>query len=388
MNLAATGPRAAVAVVGLALLLSTLTTVASAQTPGGDGARFSASAEYLLWWLKDSPAAPPLLSTGTLGDPDFSVVFGARDYDTGAQPGGRFTVGYRFDRDWALEGMGFFLTSTSATRTVSSSGAPGSTRLVIPIFRVDENREWRLTMASPGDFAGDVRESLGNSLHGVELNVARRIAGADGWRLDVLGGARYLRLRETLSLAGSSVALDAPDVFDVTDVFETTNRFYGAQGGIKAEYARDRWFAQASAKVALGVMRESLDVSGTLVTNDFNDLGAPQTFIGGVFTQPSNIGRYRRDRFAVVPEVALRVGYRLTSWASLFVGYTFLYASTVARPGDQIDRGVNTTQAMAFQAPQTPPPSPTLTGPARPAASVRDSDFWVQGVSAGISFSY
>ena len=43
---------------------------------------------------------------------------------------------------------------------------------------------------------------------------------------------------------------------------------------------------------------------------------------------------------------------------------------------------------MAFQAPQTPAPSLTLTGPPRPAAGVRDSDFWVQGVSAGVSFSY
>ena len=71
-------------------------------------------------------------------------------------------------------------------------------------------------------------------------------------------------------------------------------------------------------------MRESLVVRGTLLTNDFNDLAAPQTFLGGVFAQPSNIGHHQRDRFAVVPEAALKVGYRLTSWASLFVGYTFL----------------------------------------------------------------
>ena len=375
-----------IALALFALLLSTMVTAASAQ--GGEGARFSASAEYLLWWMKDSPASPPLLSTGTLGDPDFSVVFGGRDYDTGAQPGGRFTIGYRLNRDWALEASGFFLSSTAVTRTVVSTGALGSARLVIPFFRVDDNREGRLTMASPGEFQGDVRESLGNSLHGAELNVTRRIAGADRWRLDALAGVRYLRLRETLSLAGSSVALDVPDVFEVTDVFETTNRFYGAQAGIKAEYGHDRWFAQVTAKVALGVMRQSLDVDGTLLTNDFNDLASPQTFVGGVFAQPSNIGHYGRDRFAVVPEFGAKVGYRLTPWASLFVGYTFLYASAVARPGNQIDRGVNTTQGMAFQTPQTPAPSLTLAGPARPAARIRDTDFWAQGLSVGVSFSY
>jgi hypothetical protein len=361
---------------------------ASAEAPGLDGARWSASAEYLLWWIKDSPAAPPLLSTGTLGDGDFSVVFGGRDYDAGAQPGGRFSVGYRLTPEWAVEGIGFFLPSTSVTRTVTSSGAPGSVRLVVPVFRVDESQEGRLTIASPGEFFGDARESLISSMHGAELNVTRRITGTDRWRLDALGGFRYLRLRETLSFSASSVALDVPDVFQITDVFEATNRFYGAQAGIRGEYTRDRWFARATAKVALGVMRQSLDVAGTLVTNDFNDFGVPQTFVGGVFAQPSNIGSHDRDRVAVMPEIALKVGYRLTSWASVFVGYTFLYANAVVRPGDQIDRSVNTTQAMAFQAPQSPPPSLTLEGPARPAVRFRESDFWVQGLSLGVSFSY
>ena len=367
--------------VALALVLCTASG-ASAQVG------LSGSAEYLLWWTKDSPAAPPLLSTGTLGDPDFSVVFGGRPYDAGAQPGGRFRLGYRVDDEWGLEGIGFFLPTTSVTRTVSSSGAPGSVRLVIPVFRLEEGQEGRLTIANPNEFHGAVRESFTTNLHGAELNVTRRLAGAAGWRVDALAGFRYLRLRETLGLAANSVALDVADVFNVADVFETTNRFYGAQAGVKGEWARDRWFVEGSAKVALGVMRESLDVAGTLVTNDFNDLGDPQTFVGGVFAQPTNIGRHRRDRFAVVPEVGLKLGYRLTSWASLFVGYTFLYASAMARPGDQIDRSVNTTQAVAFQPPQTPAPPVALVGPAGPAARLRDSDFWAQGLSVGVSFSY
>jgi hypothetical protein len=382
MTGATIGRRAASVVV--ALILAMTTTVASAQAPSG----FSASAEYLLWWMKDSPAPPPLLGTGVLGEPDFSVVLGGRDGDTGLQPGGRFTAGYRFNPDWAIEGVGFFLSSTSETRTVSSTGAPGSPRLVIPVFRVEQNQEGRLTVANPGDFFGTARESLSNSLHGVELNVTRRIAGGDGWRLDALGGLRYLRLRETLSFAASSVAIDVADVFDPSDQFETTNRFYGAQAGVKAEYTRDRWFARGTAKVALGVMRQSLHVTGSLLTNDFNDFATPQTFASGVFAQPTNIGSYHRDRFAVVPEAGLSVGYRLTPWASVFAGYTFLYANNVARPGNQIDRGINTTQSIAFQAPETPPPALALAGPPRPAARIRDSDFWVQGLSVGVAFSY
>jgi Putative beta barrel porin-7 (BBP7) len=366
----------------LALSLSMTASAASAQS------RVSASAEYLLWWTKDGPAAPPLLSTGTLGDPDFSVALGGRDYDAGAQPGGRFSLAYRLDGDWSLEGIGFVLPTTSVTRTVSSSGAPGSVRLVIPVFRIEQGQEGRLTIASPNEFHGAARESLTSGLHGAELNVARRLAAAGSWRVDALGGIRYLRLHETLGLAAHSVALDVPDVFNVADGFGTTNRFYGAQAGVKGEYARARWFVEGSAKVAVGVMRESLDVAGTLVTNDFGALGDPQTFAGGVFAQSTNIGHHRRDRFAVVPEVGLKVGYRLTSWASLFAGYTFLYASAAARPGDQVDRRVNTTQALAFQPPQTPAPAVALDGPAHPAARLRDSEFWAQGLSVGVAFSY
>ncbi len=375
-------------VLALAVVLLAATTPAWAQSPAGDGARFSASAEYLLWWMKDSPAPPPLLSTGRVGDSDFSVVLGGRDYDTSPHPGARFTVGYRLTADWALEGIGFFLPTTSVTKTVSASGAPGSPRLVVPIFQVDQSAEGRLTIANPGEFLGAARESLRSSMHGAEVNVTRRIASGDRWRLDALGGLRYLRLSETLSFSASSVALDVPDVFQPADVFETTNRFYGAQLGVKGEYVQGGWFGQGTAKVGLGVMRQSLDIAGSLLTNDFNDLGAPQTFAGGVFAQPTNIGSHDRNRFAVVPEVGLKAGYRFTSWASVFVGYTFLYASAVVRPGNQVDRNVNTTQAMAFQVPQSPPPSVALAGPAQPAARFRESDFWAQGLDVGVSFSY
>jgi hypothetical protein len=375
----------AAALVVLALFTPVPT---SAEAPGLDGARWATSAEYLLWWMKDSPQAPPLLSTGSVGQPDFSPVLGSRPYETSPQSGGRFSVGYRINPDWALEGIGFFLPDASDTKTVQSSGAPGSVRLVVPYFRVDESRESRLTIANPGDFYGAARESLTGGMHGAELNVTRRIGGGDRWRLDALGGFRYLRLRENLTFSASSVAIDVPDVFQLTDIFETTNHFYGLQAGVRGEYAWDRWFARATGKVALGVMRQSIDVTGSLLTNDFNDLGDPQLFVGGFFAQPTNIGSHGRDRFGLVTEAGLKVGYRLTSWASIVVGYTFLYANPVVRPGSQIDRNINTTQSLAAQIPQSPPPPLTLTGPALPTVRWRETDVWVQGLTAGVSFNF
>lgn len=376
------------AIVAVTLTLLATAGAARAQMPNDDGPRFSTSAEYLLWWIKDSPASPTLLSTGVLGESDFSTVLGGREYDLGPQQGGRFTASYRLTPDWTIEGIGFFLPSTPVTKTVSSSGAINSQRLVVPSFRVDEGREFRLTIANPTEFSGSARESLRSGMSGAELNVGRKVAAGAGWRVDVLGGFRYLRLQEELSFAASSVGLEEPDIFMPTDVFAVDNQFFGGQLGVKADYRWGGWFVQGTARVALGVMRQSIDITGSLLTNDFNDFGAPQVFAGGLFALPTNIGHHHRDRFAVVPEVGLKLGYRLTPWAAVFVGYTFLYANKVVRPGDQIDRTINTTQAMTFQAPQTPPPTLALQGEARPAVRFRESDVWMQGLSVGVSFSF
>ncbi len=62
------------------------------------------------------------------------------------------------------------------------------------------------------------------------------------------------------------------------------------------------------------------------------------------------------------------------------MGYDFLYWSSVARPGDQIDRTVNSTQI----APRTGP----FTGPARPAFEFKNTDYWAHGVNFGVEFRY
>ena len=69
-----------------------------------------------------------------------------------------------------------------------------------------------------------------------------------------------------------------------------------------------------------------------------------------MFAQPTNIGHYSRNVFAVVPEVGLSVGFEVTAWLRLSLGYNFLYWSDVVRPGEQIDRviGVGTATGLAL----------------------------------------
>ena len=74
----------------------------------------------------------------------------------------------------------------------------------------------------------------------------------------------------------------------------------------------------------------------------------------------------------MVPELGATLGYLLTAHLRATVGYTFMYVSRVARPGDQIDLDLNPSLL--------PPEAEPFTGPLRPAFAVRDTDFWAQGL--------
>lgn len=249
--------------------------------------------------------------------------------------------------------------------------------------------------------------STSSQLQGAELNgLANVLRRAGGLRLDLVGGFRWVQLAEELTFTSSAIDTQpfagggpiAGLIFNAQDQFKTTNNFYGGQIGIRAEYQVERFFVRATAKVALGDMHQIVDISGATQTQDVGfyrfGLGfanAPmQNIAGGIFAQPTNIGTHTRDVFAVAPEATTNLGYKLTRWARVMFGYNVLYLSSVARPGDQIDRVINPTRtayAAAFNA-NSPNLAIPLVGPANPAVTFRDSSFWAQGVNVGLEVSY
>ena len=195
-----------------------------------------------------------------------------------------------------------------------------------------------------------------------------------------------MQLKETYTVTTSSsyIPPESPDIWNTTDRFGATNNFYGAQFGAKARYDSDRWFATGIFKLGLGAMVQSVDISGSLATDDFTDNGSIQTFSGGYFALPTNIGSHSRTVFAVLPELQLNVGYRITPTASIFLGYSFLYTNSVARPGNQMNRNINPTQSVSYVG--EPPVS--LQGPAQPTFGFNSSSFWAQGVNAGLGIRF
>ena len=100
----------------------------------------------------------------------------------------------------------------------------------------------------------------------------------------------------------------------------------------------------------------------------------------GLLVQPTNAGTYNRDQFSVIPQIGLTGGYQVTQRLRLTAGYTLLYWTRVARPGDQIDLDVNTEQIA--------PPTDVDLAIARPRFVFRDTDIWAHGISAGIDYRW
>ena len=77
-------------------------------------------------------------------------------------------------------------------------------------------------------------------------------------------------------------------------------------------------------------------------------------------------------------ESKTRLGYDLTCRLKATVGWSFLYWSSVMRPGDQIDTNVNPSQL----------PPGTLSGIPSPQFKPVMTDFWAQGLSIGLDYRY
>ncbi len=271
----------------------------------------------------------------------------------------------------------------SISRSVGSSGQPGSQDLLIPFFDVTRGAESSVNLSLAGSYAGRAREQFSNNLLGADVNASMRLGQGAGWRADGLGGFRYLRLHEShrFSTSSPNVPPQPSDVFLTEDLFEATNTFFGAQLGLRARGDWGAWFASGVAKVAIGAMVQTVDIEGTLITNDFNDFGTPITYpASGWFALPTNFGRRTRSVLAVVPEAGLNVGYWITPWMSVVAGYTFLYASDVVRAPQQLNRNINPA-AFAIS-PTVPAP------PVEPAFRFKSSDFWAQGLNVGIALRF
>src|SRR5262245_24890353 len=127
-----------------ALLASTATGAALAQgapAPAGSEGRWTVSAEVLFAWFKSSPTPVPIITDNYADAPNVNVLLGGGSVDTNPNAGFKITGGYRFDSRLGVELTGFYIPTRTTSRSVSSTGLPGSIDLLLPYFDVTTNLE-------------------------------------------------------------------------------------------------------------------------------------------------------------------------------------------------------------------------------------------------------
>jgi hypothetical protein len=347
----------------------------------------------LLWWTKGDHL-PPLLTTsngndgfpsGSLGLSGTSIVYGNSSVADQSRSGARLFAGYWLtdERLLGVEVGGFFLQTVQKRFALAS---PGSPPLYRPFFDVLNNMEFRELVASnlpsqnpPGGItSGGFSSNYRSSLWGTEANLRSCLLCCDNFFIDGLAGFRMVALDDDLQIHESPTltagGLSSTNLIE--DHFQALNRFYGGQLGVVGEWRLDRWSFNLNTKLGLGVTQQTVRISGS--TTAIDPFGNTITLPGGLLALAPNMGNHNRNVFTVVPEVGLNVGYQVTDHIRAFVGYDFLYWSNVARAGQQIDFGVN--QRLMAGGPGG--------GPARPAFAFNATDFWAQGITAGVEFRY
>lgn len=351
------------------------------------------SAEYIHWWTKGAHNPPlatlnPSGAAPIIGTPGTQIIYGDHSDDNESRSGARVTAGCWFGQyqDFGAEVSWFMLGSLSSHWSAASSGAPGSPSLGVPFLDVTTNpcfgTESVFPVASPGIATGCIFVTSNSRMWGGDGDFLINACCGPNHRIDVIGGFRYLQLNEGLGIATETLLLPGvPGIglnnLMTNDQFDADNRFFGGDVGLKSEWRFGRVFTTLKTRIAFGATHEIVNIAGTTVLTSPTHDG----FAGaGHLALPSNSGRYTRDTFSVVPEVGLNVGVQLMKCLRAYVGYDVLYWSHVVRPGDHIDREINTTQVPTSGSP--------FFGVARPAFAWNDTGFWAQGVNLGLEFRF
>lgn len=353
--------------------------------------------EYLAWWtspletpalVTTSPTGTPRNQAGFLGGPNTSTLFGG-DLNDSFRSGVRIQGGWYVDpsRYWAIGGDYYQLFGDGDSFSAASDG---STILARPFYDIVAGRQTAQLVAFPSLVSGNLQIDSDTTLRsfGIHVqadalnapNAVTQVANDCGRypRLDWIIGYRNVMLDDELRFSEDLTSLTSPaGSVHVRESFATENRFQGLEFGFVREVPLGRWWFESVTKIAVGNNTQRVDIAGS---TRLVEAGVSDTFTGGLLAQRSNIGRYERDRFAVVPELGATLGFHVSPRLSLTAGYTLVYFSNVVRAGDQIDTDINPGLIPVEQNP--------LTGPLRPQFVFRQGDFYAHGVTVGGDFRF
>jgi hypothetical protein len=347
--------------------------------------RLRVDVDFLYWFL-ERVRVPALLTTGTpasggvLGAPGTETLYGDDRLESrhDRYVGVRFDVDYWLDdcHTWGFNASGFFLERDSTHFAVRWGAIP---LLARPYVDASTGAQQAFVIAGPSAGVGDLNGAFNAysriELFGQDASLLYGLARGETWKLDALIGFRFLQMRERLDLTGVSKVLpDESTLISQTDHFDTFDKYYGVQAGLKGQAHRGCWFVEGKVALSIGGDDQEIRTYGNRI---FQTPQEKITTDYGVLVLPSNRGVFERGAFDSVTEVGLNVGYELSSHVRIRVGYTLLTWLNPVRPGDQI-----TPINLSEVAPGAPP----FTG--RASVPFREDFFWAQGVNAGLEFRW
>ncbi|CAN5381348.1 hypothetical protein BH11PLA2_BH11PLA2_47440 [soil metagenome] len=376
--------------------------------PGGGGANSSVpnwwfNGEYCLWFSKSQTVTQPFVTTsspgdfGVIGAPTTQLLYSPKDISYGAASGFRLMGGWWKDTDkrCGFE-FGGFLMEEKTKLFGASSDNNGVPTLARPFIQAGGGQSVFI-VSNLGLASGSIGINTTTRAYGLEANGIYNLYRScpDSkcfWSVDSIVGFRFFQLREDLNFATESTILNGGATFVgqpvangsqiiINDGFETINRFYGANLGLRSSVVSGRWIFSSSAKIALGAMTSSIDVTGITTLRDAG-LGLNSTAQGGVLATQQNIGNYHSDNFAVMPEIALNLGYQWTSCFSTYIGYNGLYANKVLRPGNSLPTAVNPSLMPSSNNYGVGAVTPVINN------STNLTEYYIQGVTFGFRLQF
>lgn len=364
--------------------------------------RYFVQGEYLLWWMPGF--GTPVLGTtnantalnGYLGEPGTTSLLGPGNFGNSTRSGFRIRAGAWLDDcgSCGIDGSFFFLGSQSTSAVFNSAQDPLITRPVyvpnlIPGTNtpLGENGE---AVAVPGILNGSLSARATSQLLGADVNARKSLFNTCDARAEVFIGYRFLNLRESLTMTeditvvgagGNRVAVTDPIGTHVVvqDKFATNNYFNGGQIGGLYERRVGRWQFDARGSFAMGDTTQVLNIDGFQIRQQPG--AAPTTYRGGLLAAGPNLGRFTSNRFSVVPELTLNVGYWVTPGIRLYAGYNFLLWTNVIRPGDQIDHVVDLASVPNSLV-------TTTSATSHPRPIFKQTDLVVNGIQFGIDLRW
>lgn len=364
--------------------------------PCGNAAPIWLGAEFLIW-STSSTSLPPLVTTsengtqqldaGVIGRPGTQVLYGGNNIFNGMHGGFRLRGGVNFDQ-CGVSGMDaefFMIGDRQESYHADSNGNPILAR---PFLDAASGLNNSQLVAFPDLASGTIDIVSRTRLNSAAIHYREvfwkecdpgSTCSADYWcgsprgcSLGFQMGPRFVNLRDSF-YAGERLTAAGGDIYQIEDSFRTKNQFLGCELGLFGSRQRRRWSLDGAVRLGIGSTRQQLDVSGqTVVTQS----GVTTTSPGGFLAQRTNSGSWEHNKFTLLPQFDVGLGYQMTNTWRASVGYSLLYWGNVLRATNQIDPVINPGLL--------PPEQNPLTGDLRPSALLHESSYLAHGITIGL----